>query len=211
VKGYLATLILAENVCIGNLRATAMGNFQTPDSYVVGNTLIMMNQDPRMPMDIVGIGNSPVSREYFAQAAQPGLFVATVGHMIGEHVMMGEAIDVSAGIFDPALGAWVSVIDRTWGFRDGQGVSFRGEVVPASTTDLFYQFGRNDVFAGPEISLDAQLIVDPVLDTGRFDIRGLPGADPVDTPQIRFTVRRSTGDHAVLRQATYDWAAILGL
>jgi len=211
VKGYLATIILAENVCIGNLRAAALGNFQTPDSYVVGNTLIMMNQDPRMPMDILGIANSPVSREYFAQSAQPGLFVATVGHMIGEHVMMGEAIDVSAGVFDPAVGAWVSVIDRTWGFRAGQGLSFRGDVVPVSNTDLFYQFGRNGVFAGPEISLDAQLIVDPVLDTGRFDIRNLAGADPVNTPQIRFTVRRSTGDRAVLRQATYDWAAILGL
>jgi len=211
VKGYLATLILAENVCIGNLRAAAVGNFQTPDSYVVGNTLIMMNQDPRMPMDILGIANSPVSREYFSQAAQPGLFVATVGHMIGEHVMMGEAIDVSAALFDPALGAWVSVIDRTWGFRAGQGLSFRGDVVPASSTDLFYQFGRNGVFAGPEISLQSQLIVDPVLDTARFDIRNLAGADPTNTPQIRFTVRSNNGNRAVLRQVTYDWAAILGL
>ena len=210
VKGYLATIILAENVCIGNLRAAALGNFQTPDSFVIGNTLIMMNQDPRMPLDIVGIANSPVSREYFAQSAQPGLFVAVVGHMIGEHVMMGEAIDVSAGVFDPSLGAWVSVIDRTWGFRAGQGLSFRGDVVPTSSTTLSYQLGRNGVF-GPEISLQNQLIVDPVLDTARFDIRGLPGTDPTLTPQIKFVVRSSSGTRPILREVVYDWAAILGL
>jgi len=210
VKGYLATIILAENVCIGTLKATALGNFQTPDSFVIGDTLILMNQDPRMPMDIVGIGNSPVSREYFSTAAQPGLFVAVVGHMIGEHVMMGEAIDVSAGVFDPGVGAWVSVIDRTWGFRPGQGVSFRGDVVPTSSTLLSYQFGNNGVFAGPEISLQNQLIVDPVLDTARFDIRGLP-ADPATQPQIKFIVRSSSGDRPIIREVVYDWAAILGL
>lgn len=52
IKGFYATLIHAENIVIGNVKAKAVGNFQTPDSFVIGNTLILMNQDPRMAMDI---------------------------------------------------------------------------------------------------------------------------------------------------------------
>lgn len=214
VKGYLATLILAENVLIGNLKASALGDFQTPDSFVVGSTLVMMNQDPRMPMDILGIGGSPVSRGYFAAVAVPGDFVATVGHMIGEHVMMAEVVDVSTSMFDPAVGTWVSVIDRTWGYRPGRGLSYTGEIVPASTTLLSYEYGHTNANGTwtaitPETSMEAILVVDPILDSARFVVRDQAGGDLVTGREIKFIVRDANG--VIQRTKVFDWAGILGL
>jgi len=209
IKGALAHIVLAENVCIGNLKGSAIGNYNTPDSMVIGDTLILMNQDPRMPMQILGIGGSPISREYLTTQVPAGTFVAAVGHMIGEHVMFAEVLEIDT-VFDPAIGSWVSVIDRTWGLRPGRGLSFRGSIVPASTTTLSAQYGSNGVFSGPEISLEAQTVVDPLLDEGIFDVRDLPGADPVATRQIRLIVR-DAATKAVMREVVYNWADLLGL
>jgi len=214
VKGYLGHVLMAENVLIGNLKASAIGNFQTPDSIVIGNTLAMLNQDPRMPMDITGIAGSPISREYLMSGAvAPGTFVAAVGHMVGEHVMFVEVLDVGT-VFDPANGAWVSVIDRTWRFNPGRGLSYRGDVVPASSTRLSVQYGNTigNVWtpSGTEISLQAQLIVDPLTDSARFDIRDQPGANATTAREIKFIVRDS-GSNAIVRSEVYPWADLLGL
>jgi len=215
VKGAFAHVILAENVCIGNLRAAAIGNFQTPDSFVIGNTLILMNQDPRMPFDILGIANSPVSREYFTTGVPAGTFVAAVGHMIGEHVMMAEMIDVTADVFDPAVGSWMSVIDRTWSFRAGRGLSYSGTLVPADTTTLSYQYGNtiNGVWTpvGFEVSMQNDLIVDPLTNSSKFVIRDQnPNIDPTTVREIKFIIR-DVNTNEILRTRVYDWATILGL
>ena len=209
IKGALAHIVLAENVCIGNLKGSAIGNYNTPDSMVIGGTLVLMNQDPRMPMQILGIGGSPISREYLTTQVPAGTFVAAVGHMIGEHVMFAEVLEIDT-VFDPAIGSWVSVVDRTWGLRPGRGLSFRGSIVPASTTKLSAQYGSNGVFSGPEISLEAQTVVDPLLDEGIFDVRDLPGADTVATRQIKLIVR-DAATKAVMREVVYNWADLLGL
>jgi hypothetical protein len=210
IKGFLAHVLIAENVLIGNMRASAIGNFNTPDSFVIGDNLILMNQDPRMPMEIIGIAGSPVSKEYFTTQVPAGTLVAAQGHMLGDHVMFVEVIDVSADVFDPAVGSWVSVIDRTWDFRPGRGLSYRGDIVPASTTLLSVQYGNNGVFTGPEISLEAQLVVDPLLDTARFDIRDQVGGDPVVAREIKFIIRDAVTKE-IMREVVYDWATILGL
>jgi len=208
VKGSYATLIHAENIIIGNVKAKAVGNFQTPDSFVIGNTLILMNQDPRMAMDITGLGGAPVTRDFFMTALEAGMSVAIEGHMLGDHILQAEVIDVP--LFDPIHGAWVSVIDRTWGFRANAGLSYRGELVPASTSRLSVQYGNNGIFAGPEISLQNALIVDPLLDVARFDIRNQPGANPDTARQIKFIVR-DTNKGAIIQEFVFDWADILGL
>ena len=209
IKGFLAHVLIAENVCIGNLKAAAIGNPNTPDSFVIGTTLVLMNQDPRMPLDIIGLAGSPVSKEYFSQAALPGSFIAVVGHMIGEHVMFAEVVE-AADLFDPAVGGWVTVVERTWGFNPGRGLSFRGDVVPIAGNTLTYQYGLNDVFTGPVISLNPILIVDPLLNTARFDVRDQPTADPVLRRQIKFTLRE-TGSGVIIRETVFNWADILGL
>lgn len=214
IKGFFAHVILAENVCIGNLKATAIGNFQTPDSFVIGTTLVLMNQDPRMPMSILGIAGSPVSREHFSTGVAPGTFVAAVGHMIGEHVMMAEVIDVTADVFDPAVGSWLSVIDRTWGYRPGRGVSYTGEVVPGDTTSVFVQYGNT--VAGVwtpttlEVSIQASMILDPLTNSSRFVIRDQVGGDPATAREVKFIIK-DAGSGATLREVHYDWATLAGL
>ncbi|MEI7877425.1 MAG: hypothetical protein WCI96_05805 [Planctomycetota bacterium] len=215
--GYFATLIMSENVLIGNMVAAAIGNYNTPDSFVIGTTLCLMNQDPRMPLSILGIGNSPVSKEFFSTNAQPGMFLAVVGHMIGEHVMFAQVIDASANLFDPAVGAWVGVIDRTWGFRPGQGLSYRGDVVPIAGHTITARYGNinaQGVFVPKantaEISLQASLIIDPLTDSARFDVRNQTGADPDTARAIRFTVKKTSTGQTV-REQVYDWATLVGL
>jgi len=207
IKGAYATLIHAENILIGNVKAKAIGNFQTPDSFVIGDTLILMNQDPRMAMDITGLGGAPVSREHFMFALEEGMAVGIEGHMLGDHILQAEVIDVP--LFDPMHGAWVSVLDRTWGYRNNR-LSFRGETIPASSTMLSVIYGNNDVFTGPEIVIENNVIVDPLTDVGRFDVRDLVGANPATARQIKFIVR-DLNKGAVIREFVFNWADFLGL
>ncbi len=215
IKGYYATLIMSENVCIGNMVAAAIGNYNTPDSFVIGTTLCLMNQDPRMPLSILGVGNSPVSKEFFGTNAQPGMFLAVVGHMIGEHVMFAEVIDASANLFDPAVGAWVSIIDRTWDYRPGSGLGYKGSVTPIAGNKLYYEYGSVNALGTfvpttPLVSLDPNLIIDTVLNTAKFVVRDQSGGDPTSARSIRFTVKE-TASGTVLRQTVYNWADMVGL
>jgi|GEM_PF-411306 len=208
----------SENVLIGSVVSAALGNYNTPDSFVVAGVLVLMNQDPRTPLDILGTASSPVSKSYFGAylSTNPGAAVAIVGHMIGEHVLMAEEIEVT-GVFDPSIGAWVSVIDRTWGFRPGQGLSYRGDVVPIAGHTITARYGNinaQGVFVPKantaEISIQASLIIDPLTDSAQFDVRNQTGADPDTARAIRFTVKKtSTG--ATVREQVYDWATLVGL
>jgi len=214
VKGYLAHVVLAENIVIGNIRAAALGNFQTPDSMVVGETMVLMNQDPRMPMQILGIAGSPVSREHLMTQVPAGTFVAVTGHMIGEHVMMGEVIDVTQDVYDPAAGPWMSITPNTWRYTANRGLSYRGSIVPADTTSLSVQYGNTiDGVWTPtsvEISIENQLVVDPLLNTATFSIRDQLGADPATAREIKFLVR-DPNSAELLREFHYNWALLLGL
>ena len=214
VKGYLAHVVLAENIVIGNIRAAALGNFQTPDSMVVGETMVLMNQDPRMPMQILGIAGSPVSREHLMTQVPAGTFVAVTGHMIGEHVMMGEVIDVTQDVYDPAAGPWMSITPNTWRYTANRGLSYRGSIVPADTTSLSVQYGNTiDGVWTPtsvEISIENQLVVDPLLNAATFSIRDQIGADPATAREIKFLVR-DPNSAELLREFHYNWALLLGL
>jgi len=60
------------------------------------------------------------------------------------------------------------------------------------------------------VSLQASLIIDPLTDSARFDVRNQTGADPDTARAIRFTVKKtSTG--ATVREQVYDWATLVGL
>ncbi len=208
----------SENVLIGQVSSAALGNYNTPDSFVVGGVLVLMNQDPRTPLDIYGTGLSPVSKSYFGAylSTNPGAAVSIVGHMIGEHVLMAEEIEVD-GVFDPAVGAWVSTIDRQWRFQPGQGLSYRGSVVPVADHTLAIRYGNIDaqgVFVPGvntvERSIQANLTIDPLTNSATFDVRNQAGADANALRAIRFTVTKtSTGE--IVREQVYDWATLVGL
>jgi hypothetical protein len=208
----------SENVVIGQVSSAALGNYNTPDSFVVGGVLVLMNQDPRTPLDIYGTGLSPLSKSYFGAylSTNPGAAVAIVGHMIGEHVLMAEEIEVD-GVFDPAVGAWVSTIDGQWRFQPGQGLSYRGSVVPIADHTIAIRYGNinaQGVFVPGvntvERSIQANLTIDPLTNSATFDVRNQAGADANALRAIRFTVKNtSTGE--TVREQVYDWATLVGL
>jgi len=208
----------SENVLIGQVSSAALGNYNTPDSFVVGGVLVLMNQDPRTPLDIYGTGLSPLSKSYFGAylSTNPGAAVAIVGHMIGEHVLMAEEIEVD-GVFDPAVGAWVSTIDGQWRFQPGQGLSYRGSVVPIADHTIAIRYGNinaQGVFVPGvntvERSIQANLSIDPLTNSATFDVRNQAGADANALRAIRFTVTNtSTGE--TVREQVYDWATLVGL
>ncbi len=215
VKGFYATLIMSENVCIGNVVASAIGNYNTPDSFVIGATLCLMNQDPRMPLTILGVGGSPVSKEFFSTNVQPGMSVSVVGHMIGEHVMFAEVIDASGDLFDPAVGVWVSVIHRTWNYAPSRGLTYTGSVTPIAGNSIYYEYGSVNslgtfVATTPLVSLAPDLIIDTVLNTAKFVVRDQSGGDLTTARSIRFTVKE-TASGTVLRQTVCNWADLLNL
>jgi hypothetical protein len=201
VKGAYASIVIAENIVIGNLRAAAIGNWNTPDSFIVGETLVVMNQDPRMPCNIIGIAGSPVSREYFTTQVPAGRLVAVEGHMIGEHVMFAESIDVSTDVYDPAAGAWMHVLPNSWRFRPGRGLEFRGELVPAAGQLLHARLGTTETAI--------TLVPDAALNMSSFDVTNL-AADPVATPVITFVIRDAVTKD-VVREFTFNWVELLGL
>ena len=208
----------SENVLIGHVTSAALGNYNTPDSFVVGGVLVLMNQDPRTPLDIYGTGLAPVSKAFFGSylSVNPGAAVSIVGHMIGEHVLMAEEIEVD-GVFDPAIGAWVSTIDNQWKYQPGAGLSYRGSMVPFADHTLAIRYGNIDakgVFVPGvntvERSLQANLTSEPLSNSASFNVRDQAGGDANSLRAIRFTVTKiSTGE--VVREQVYDWATLVGL
>ena len=61
-----------------------------------------------------------------------------------------------------------------------------------------------------EISIENQLVVDPLLNTATFSIRDQLGADPATAREIKFLVR-DPNSAELLREFHYNWALLLGL
>jgi hypothetical protein len=92
---------LSENVAGGIVRSRARGNATTPDSFVIGDMLLVFNQDPRFGADILGTGGAILSRETFFDQIGAGVNAPLViGHMVGEHVMFVHEIDTT--FIDPS-------------------------------------------------------------------------------------------------------------
>ena len=87
---------LSENVAGGIVRSRARGNATTPDSFVIGDLLLVFNGDPRFGADILGTGGAILSRETFFDQIGAGVNAPLViGHMVGEHVMFVHEIDTT--------------------------------------------------------------------------------------------------------------------
>lgn len=98
---------LAENVCGGVIRSIARGNRTRPDSFVVGDMLLIFNQDPRFGADVLGIADAIIPRELFFDQVVPGqTHIDVIGHMVGEHVMFVQ--EVLTEMVDPAAGIQIS-------------------------------------------------------------------------------------------------------
>lgn len=135
-------LELSENVCIGSVRSVALGDIFTPDSFIVGDTAIVMNQDPRFSAKIIGIAGAELGREYFFSNLAPGLEIAVVGFMVGEHMQMAQEIEVA--MYDPALGITFSADRFRVEVGDGE-IQFQGEIIPMDGLTLVAQIGPHTI------------------------------------------------------------------
>jgi len=137
---------LAENVVIGSVRSVSIGNFNTPDSFVVGDVVVMMNQDPRFGAHIMGLAGANLSREFFFANLPVGSEIAVVGHMVGEHLQMAQEIEV--GIYDNSLGLTISAaLGNGQRFRVDVArgdISWRGNAMPAEGLTLSARVGTSE-------------------------------------------------------------------
>lgn len=122
-----AVVELSENVVLGPVRSVSIGNFNTPDSFVVGDVVVMMNQDPRFGAHIMGLAGVNLSREFFFANLPVGSEIAVVGHMVGEHLQMAQEIEV--GMYDPSAGIVMSADRFRVQLEDGF-IQFQGWVIP---------------------------------------------------------------------------------
>lgn len=124
---------LSENVAAGVITSVARGNGTRPDSLVIGDLLLVFNQDPRFGAEVLGLGEAVIPREeFFKQVVKGQTNIDVIGHMVSEHVMfvqevLTEFTDPAAGIhitadrFDIRVAAaesrWRGTVDKPQGVR----------------------------------------------------------------------------------------------
>lgn len=121
---------LSENVASGQITNIDPGDPVTgrPPSFVIGDMLLIFNQDPRFGAEIFGVADMHIPIEIFA-AHGVGQTVDTIGHTVGEHVIFVQ--ELITEMIDPSLGTVVAT-DR-WQFDDiANRIRFRGVVSDAS-------------------------------------------------------------------------------
>lgn len=153
-----AVLELSENVTLGPISSIAPGQGSVPDSFVVADMLVIFNQDPRFGADVLGLGLAPIPREVFFQQAAPGTPVTVIGHLVGEHVMFAQEIEVD--MVDPSAGVVITVERARF---QAPNLRFRGVLVqPAGIT-------LTAVVQGARFPVP--FVIDPLTGAGAFDVR----------------------------------------
>ena len=124
---------LSENVASGVITSLARGNSTRPDSFVIGDLLLIFNQDPRFSADVLGIGEALIPREeFFKQVVTGQTDISVGGYMVSEHVIfvnevLTEFTDPNAGIHITAdrfrinvagnESRWRGTVDKPQGVR----------------------------------------------------------------------------------------------
>lgn len=124
---------LSENVAQGVVTSVARGNSTRPDSFVIGDLLLVFNQDPRFGAEVLGLGEAVIPREeFFKQVVTGQTNISVIGHMVSEHVMFVQevlteftdpaaAIHITADRFQIRVAAresrWRGTVDKPQGVR----------------------------------------------------------------------------------------------
>jgi len=156
-----AVIELSENVSQGVISSLARGAGSTPESFVIGELLVIFNQDPRFGADAFGLGEAPISRAvFFDQAIAGDTVIDTIGHMVGEHVMFVQ--EVLTELTDP-VGPIFITADR-FRFRDARNeMRFRGTVDKPDGITLVAVLG------GVEVTIP--LVIDLLTGAATYDAR----------------------------------------
>jgi hypothetical protein len=125
-----AVLELSENVASGKIISIDGGDAVTPASFVIGDLLIIMNQDPRFGAHIFGLAEMDIPLDIFVSQGK-GKTVDTIGHTVGEHVLFVQ--EIISDLIDTTQG--IIVMTERWRLDDGANrIRFRGHVSQVNVT-----------------------------------------------------------------------------
>jgi hypothetical protein len=192
---------LAENVATGVIRSVARGDSTRPDSFVIGDMLVVFNQDPRFGADVLGLADAIIPREIFFSQIIPGQSSCDViGHMVGEHVMFVQ--EVLTELVDPDAGIQISA-DR-FVIRVGAGEARWRGIIDKPQGVLLFAVLIDTAPDGVQTSREFNIpfVIDPLNGAGTYDAR-LRGIDVANTTHIEMQARDATTSEVVASH-TYD-------
>ena len=153
----------AENVTAGKVRSMQVGNDLMPISFVVNETIVTLNPDPRIETKILGIAGAEVDPSVLAASLQVGDEVTVLGYLVGEHMMFANQIDAPT-LYVESMGIIVSA-DRFTAEVDSGRLRWRGQLYPPAGKTLWVQL------AGSKGLRPVPFAVDPANGIGTYDMR----------------------------------------
>jgi hypothetical protein len=161
---------LSENVAGGVIRSAVPGNASRPDSFVIGDLLLVFNQDPRFGADVLGLGEAVIPRhEFFRQVVAGQTHIDVIGHMVGDHVMFVQ--EVLTEFTDPAAAPHITA-DRFRILVAAREARWRGTVDKPENRRLaavLIDTGTNGTETRREFAV--AMVVDPLTGAATYDVR----------------------------------------
>ena len=164
---------LSENVSGGVIKSVARGNATRPDSFVIGDLLLIFNQDPRFGADVLGLGEAVIPREeFFKQVVVGETTISVIGHMVSEHVMFVQ--EVLSPFVDPAAGIVITA-DR-FVFRGANVTEARWRGIVDKPTGLRLVAVMIQTIGGQETrrEFNVPMAIDELTGEGTYDARIRP-------------------------------------
>ena len=164
---------LAENVAEGVVTSAVRGDGTRPDSFVIGDLLLIFNQDPRFGADVLGLAEAVIPREeFFKQVVTGETNLPVIGHMVSEHVMFVQ--EVLSPFVDPAAGIVITA-DR-FVFRGPNVTEARWRGIVDKPTGLRLVAVMIQTIGGQETrrEFNVPMGIDPLTGEGTYDARIRP-------------------------------------
>ena len=190
---------LAENVTAGKVRSMQVGNDLMPISFVVNETIVTLNPDPRIETKILGIAGGEVDPSVLAASLQVGDEVTVIGYLVGEHMMFAIEIEAPT-LYVESMGIIVSADRFTARVNDGR-LRWRGQLYPPAGKTLWVQL------AGSKGLIPVPFVVDPADGVGTYDMR-LEDIDLEVVTALDMVVRDATTG-AELQRKHFDFAPFI--
>ena len=185
---------LAENVLGGLIRSMDPGNgADIPPSLVVGDMLVIMNQDPRFAQEVIGLGLQTLPLDVLFQPQNIGLDVVIGGYSVGESVLFGMTIE-NGTLVDAT--APLLVTPTNWTFKNNKDeIRIKGVTSSVDDVALFA------LILGEEFEMD--LVAD--IAGGVFDFKTKGDVNVPDVTEVTIEARNpQTG--VVITSTTYQRA-----
>ena len=190
---------LAENVTAGKVRSMQVGNDLMPISFVVNETIVTLNPDPRIETKILGIAGGEVDPSVLAASLQVGDEVIVIGYLVGEHMMFANEIEAPT-LYVESMGIIVSADRFTARVNDGR-LRWRGQLYPPAGKTLWVQL------AGSKGLIPVPFVVDPADGVGTYDMR-LEDIDLEVVTALDMVVRDATTG-AELQRKHFDFTPFI--